>query len=108
MQTLDKFDKSFTGKVSEPMEVGRTEKKEEKPPAFTAFPPLWATPGWVSYSTQSQETSRTSDKKKPAKIKEGGEKTTPSALKADRIFPHSKRVISDGPSNKKKKKKGGG
>ena len=43
-QTLDK---SFTGKVLEPMEVGRREKKEEKPTAFTAFSPFSPTPGWL-------------------------------------------------------------
>ena len=97
---VPKFSKSFTGKVSELKKVSR----KEKLPAFTAFtafssPP--PTPGWVSYSPHSQEPSEKSEKEKLVKPKKNGEKTTPSAFKADRLFPHSKRVILEGKSKKR-------
>ena len=101
-QPLNNFGKSLKGTVSVPMKVERKER-EEKAPVFTAFSPQLA-PGWVSYSSHSQEI----ENKKMTKQKENGEKATPSTFKADRLFPHSKRLISDGKIKKMKKRGGGG
>jgi len=88
------------------MKVERKER-EEKPSAFIAFSPPLA-PGWVSYSPHSQEMSKKIENKKLTKPKENGEKATPSTFKADTLFPHSKRLISDGKIKKMKKRGGGG